>query len=164
MLKHAERGALTRCYSLWVKKQSRIIALILTSAIMLGCSPADAQATVSNCSNGQKIASKNHITKQISALAKSDWKTAYSYAALSFQKSVSLDAFKEIITKQYFYLLSNSGFDFGACITSQNIFNQLVTIRYHGEKYVLSYYLTLVDKRLGIVAAKEVKPAGTTAG
>jgi hypothetical protein len=146
-----------------VKKRSKPIALILASVLTLCCSPAGAQAKVSDCSKGQKSASKSRITKQINALTKSDWKLAYGYAANSFQSSVSLDAFKEIITKQYFYLLSNSGFDFGACITSQNIFNQLVTIRYHGEKYVLSYYLTLVDKRLGIVAAKEVKPAGTTA-
>jgi Domain of unknown function (DUF4864) len=146
-----------------VKKRSKTIALILASVMTLCCSPAGAQAKVSDCSKGQKSASKSHITKQINALAKSDWKLAYSYAANSFQSSVSLDAFKEIITQQYFYLLSNSGFDFGACITSDNSFNQIVMVRYHGEQHVLSYYLTLVNRRLGVVAAKEVKPAGTTA-
>jgi hypothetical protein len=44
---------------------------------------------------------------------------------------------------------------------TKNGFNQVVTVDYHGVKHILSYDLTLVDKRLGVVAANEVK---TTVG
>ena len=36
-------------------------------------------------------------------------------------------------------------------------FNQVATVDYHGVKHILSYDLTFVDKRLGVVAANEVK-------
>ena len=106
---------------------------------------------------------KKHITKQISALAKSDWKRAYSYSAKSFQSSISVDQFKLIIESGYLFLTENGNLTFGNCRNSKNAFNQLLTVDSKGEKYELSYNLTLVGKRLGIVAVREINPSSEVA-
>jgi len=106
---------------------------------------------------------KKHITKQISALAKSDWKRAYSYSAKSFQSSISVDQFKLIIESGYLFLTENGNLTFGDCRNSKNAFNQLLTVDSKGAKYELSYNLTLVGKRLGIVAVREIKPSSEVA-
>lgn len=100
---------------------------------------------------------KNHITKQINALSDGDWQRAYDYAAASFQASVSLNLFKALISKQYLFLISNDGFTFGDCTNTEQGINQIVLVDFRGRKRTLSYDLTLIDNRLGVVAANEIK-------
>ena len=134
-----------------------LIALSSQSSITL------AQAKENLCNQSQQSIVKKHITKQISALAKSDWKRAYSYSAKSFQGSISVDQFKLIIESGYLFLTENGNLTFGDCRNSKNAFNQLLTVDSKGAKYELSYNLTLVGKRLGIVAVSEIKPSSEVA-
>ena len=107
---------------------------------------------------------KNHITQQINALTNFEWEKAYRYSALSFQNAVPLTLFKQTIKTQYVFLVFNDGFGFGSCQVTNNNFNQIVTIDYHGEKHVLAYGLTLVDKVLGVISANEVRASAGLAG
>jgi len=133
------------------------MTLVFALAVSFSLISPSAHGKTGVCSAKQKSLIQSHITGQINALAKSDWESAYNYSALSFQKAVPLDLFKEIIKSQYVFLVFNDGFGFGSCKVTKSGFNQVATIDYHGVKHVLSYELTLADKRLGVVAANEVK-------
>ena len=147
-----------------MKKQSKFAAVILAIALAASYSPAHAQTKQGVCTVQQKSAVKAIITKQINALTKSDWQSAYNYSALAYQSVISLDLFTQTIKNQYVFLVFNDGFGFGACKTDKNTFSQSVTIDYHGVKHLLAFGLTLVDKRLGVVAANEVvTPVGVPA-
>jgi hypothetical protein len=121
------------------------------------------QAKEIRCNKSQQSLVKKHITQQITALTNSDWKRAYSYSAKSFQSSVTVDQFKEIIESGYLFLTENGNLTFGACRNSKNAFYQLLTVDSMGAKYELAYNLTLVGKRLGIVAVGGVKPPSEVA-
>ena len=147
-----------------MKIQSKFAAVILAIALASSYSPAHAKIKQGVCTVQQKSAVKAIITKQINALTKSDWQSAYNYSALAYQSVISLELFTQTIKNQYVFLVFNDGFGFGACKTDKNIFSQSVTIDYHGVKHVLAFGLTLVDKRLGVVAANEVvTPVGVPA-
>lgn len=140
-----------------MNKRTQLLTLVFVLGVSFSLISPSAQGKTSVCSAKQKSLIQSHITGQINALAKSDWEGAYSYSALSFQQAVPLDLFKETIKSQYVFLVFNDGFGFGTCKMTKSGFNQVATIDYHGVKHVLSYDLTLADKRLGIVAANEVK-------
>ena len=140
-----------------MKKRTQLLTLVFTLGVSFSLISPSAHGKTSVCNSKQKSLIQSHITGQINALTKSDWESAYSYSALSFQKAVPLDLFKETIKSQYVFLVFNDGFGFGTCKVTKSGFNQVATIDYHGVKHVLSYDLTLADKRLGVVAANEVK-------
>ena len=147
-----------------MKKRNLFLAALMALSVISSYSQVNAQEKLGACSQREKIAVKKHITGQISALGKSNWQSAYNYAALAFQQTVPLDYFKEIITKQYFYLISNDGYTFGDCTNTPDGINQFLTVNYHGAKRILLYGLTVVDKRLGIAGASEAKtPTGVAA-
>ena len=137
--------------------------LIVLISLSLQSSMTPAKAKEVRCDKSQQSSVKKHITKQITALVNSDWERAYSYSAKSFQGSISVEQFKEIIESGYLFLTENGNLTFGACRNSKNAFNQLLTVDSMGEKYELSYNLTLVGKRLGIVAVSGVKPSSEVA-
>ena len=141
-----------------MEKPSKLVIALAVLAVISSASssaPAYAQSKLGACNQRDKVAVKNHISKQISALARSDWKGAYSYAAQTFQSTIPLDAFKEIITQKYSYLISNNGVSFGGCRIAADAIYQFVNINYRGKKHVLLYALTLVDGRLGIAGASD---------
>lgn len=138
----------------------RVLALVVISALLISsCSSLEVKEEMGSCSKKRSVIVKNHITKQINALSAGDWQKAYSYAAASFQDSVSINLFKSLISKQYLYLISNDGISFGKCATTVQGINQIVLINYQGKRRTLSYDLTLVDQRLGVVAATEIDSA-----
>ena len=141
----------------------KIAVLVVLIAISSQSSITPAQAKEVRCNQSQQSLVKKHITKQITALANSDWQRAYSYSAKSFQSSITVDQFKLIIESGYLFLTENGNLTFGACKNSKNAFNQLLTVDSKGEKYELSYNLTLVGKRLGIVAVGGVTPPSEVA-
>ena len=147
------------------KAPSRFKTALLIILIALSTQPSikPAQAKESGCSQTQQSLVKKHITMQIKALGNSDWQRAYSYSAKSFQSSISVDRFKLIIESGYLFLTENGSLSFGACRNNKNMFNQLLTVDSMGAKYELSYNLTLVGKRLGIVAVGGVKPPSEVA-
>jgi len=116
-----------------------------------------------SCSDQQSVVVENHISKQIDAIANSNWQSAYSYAAASFQASVSLEQFKQIINRQYLYLIFNEGFTFSECKNTAQGINQIVVVDFQGKKRTLSYDLTLIAERLGVVAATEIVVADEVA-
>jgi len=121
------------------------------------------ETKLGSCSDQQSVVVENHISEQIDAIADSDWPRAYEYAAASFQKSVSLDQFKRVINRQYLYLIFNEGFTFGECTNTDQGINQIVEIDFQGKKRTLSYDLTLIGERLGVVAATENMPTDEVA-
>jgi hypothetical protein len=129
-----------------------VLIILITLSTQSSITPAQAKEV--RCNQSQK----SIVKKQINALANSDWQRAYSYSAKSFQGSISVDQFKEIIESGYLFLTENGNLTFGACRNSKNAFYQLLTVDSMGAKYELAYNLTLVGKRLGIVAVGGVKP------
>jgi len=137
----------------------KILIVIAISALLLSsCAPAAVEETLGSCSKDRRVVVKKHISNQINAISDGNWQRAYSFAAASFQESVSIDLFKELITKQYKFLISNDGITFGQCTNTDEGINQIVEIDFQGKKRTLSYDLTLIDEQLGVVAATESQP------
>ena len=145
-------------YTFVMEKVKVLIVTAITTLLIASCAPAAIEETLGSCSNERRAVVKNHISKQINAISDSDWQRAYSFAAASFQESVSIDLFKELISKQYKFLISNDGLTFGQCINTDQGINQIVEIDFQGKKRTLSYDLTLIGERLGVVAATESQP------
>jgi len=139
------------------------IIAVITSLLISGCSSQVMEINLGSCSDQQSIVVENHISKQIDAIANSNWQSAYSYAAASFQASVSLEQFKQIINRQYLYLIFNEGFTFSECKNTAQGINQIVVVDFQGRKRTLSYDLTLIAERLGVVAATEISVADEVA-
>ena len=113
-----------RIRSLRFKTTVLLTLIALSSQALL----TPAQAKEIRCNKSQQSLVKKHITQQITALTNSDWKRAYSYSAKSFQSSISVDQFKEIIESGYLFLTENGKLTFGACRNSKNTFYQLLTV------------------------------------
>lgn len=139
-----------------MEKVKILIIAIITSLLATSCAPTPVKEALGSCSIQQSMVVENHITNQINAIANGDWQVAYDYAAASFQKSVSLDQFKRVIKRQYLFLIFNEGFTFGECKNTDRGINQIVLVDFQGKKRTLSYDLTLINDRLGVVAATEI--------
>jgi hypothetical protein len=146
-----------------MEKVKVLITAVITSLLISSCSSPVIEETLGSCSKDRSVVVKNHISKQIKAISDSDWQRAYSFAAASFQESVSIDLFKELITKQYKFLIANNGITFGECTNTDQGINQIVEIDFQGKKRTLSYDLTLIGERLGVVAATENMPTDEVA-
>lgn len=140
-----------------MEKVKALVVAVITTLLISGCSSPVVAEKLGSCSKERRVVVKNHITKQINALSDGDWQRAYDYAAASFQASVSLNLFKALISKQYLFLISNDGFTFGDCTNTEQGINQIVLVDFQARKRTLSYDLTLIDNRLGVVAANEIK-------
>ena len=146
-----------------MEKVKVLIIAVITSLLISGCSSQVMEIKLGSCSDQQSAVVENHISKQIDAIANSNWQSAYSYAAASFQASVSLEQFKQIINRQYLYLIFNEGFTFSECKNTAQGINQIVVVDFQGRKRTLSYDLTLIAERLGVVAATEIVVADEVA-
>lgn len=138
----------------------RILTLIATLLLISGCASGDQEETASigPCNSDQKVVVSDHISSQIDAIEKLDFKKAYTYAAQSFQDSVSLAQFESVVTRQYQMLITNNGYSFTDCIAEAGYFVQSVRVKTNSGEIDLTYRLTLIDKRLGVVAVT-VKPS-----
>ncbi len=131
-----------------------ICALLLSSCA--NTSPL-AQLTEGDCSKAQQLLIKDHISGQIDAIADQNWQKAYSFAAKSFQDSISLERFTQIIAKEYFLLISNQGYTFGRCEIKGDEITQEVLIKSKKSNFQMQYRLSVVDKKLGVIAAAVTK-------
>ena len=131
-----------------------ICALLLSSCA--NTSPL-AQLTEGDCSKAQQLLIKDHISGQIDAIADQNWQKAYSFAAKSFQDSISLERFTQIIAKEYFLLISNQGYTFGRCEIKGDEITQEVLIKSKKGNFQMQYRLSVVDKKLGVIAAAVTK-------
>ena len=141
-----------------MEKVKVLITAVITSLLISSCSSPVIEETLGSCSKERSKVVKNHISNQINAISDGNWQRAYSYAAASFQESVSLELFEALINKQYKFLISNNGLTFGQCTNTDQGINQIVEIDFQGKKRTLSYDLTLIGERLGVVAATENQP------
>jgi outer membrane murein-binding lipoprotein Lpp len=140
-----------------MEKVKALVVAVITTLLISGCSSPVVEEKLGSCSTEQGLAVKDHISKQINAIADGDWQRAYDYAAPSFKQAITLTEFKQVISKQYLFLIFNNGINFGECKNTDQGINQIVYIDFQGKKRTLSYDLTLTDKRLGVVAANEIE-------
>jgi uncharacterized protein YcfL len=146
-----------------VGKIKALVVAVITTLLISGCSSPAVVEKLGSCSDQQSLVVENHISKQISAISDGDWKKAYSYAAASFQEAVTLDQFKRVINRQYLFLIFNDGFTFSECKNTKDGINQIVLVNFQGRKRTLAYDLTLINDRLGVVAATEIEQSDAVA-
>jgi len=139
---------------------SRQLVIAISLLLLTACSrqSESTQSELGPCSSDQKVVVSDHISGQISAIEKLDFKKAYTYAAKSFQESVSLAQFESVVTRQYQMLITNNGYNFTECLAEEGYVIQSVRVATNSGEIDLSYRLTLIDKRLGVVAVT-IKPA-----
>jgi len=140
-----------------MEKVKALVVAVITTLLISGCSSPVVEEKLGSCSAEQGVTVKDHISKQINAIEDGDWQRAYDYAAPSFKQAITLTEFKQVISKQYLFLIFNNGINFGECKNTDQGINQIVYIDFQGKKRTLSYDLTLTDKRLGVVAANEIE-------
>jgi len=138
----------------------RILTFITTLLLVGGCASSDQEvkAKIGPCNSDQKVVVSDHISSQIDAIGKLDFKKAYTYAAQSFQDSVSLAQFESVVTRQYQMLITNNGYHFTDCVAEAGYYIQSVRVKTNSGEIDLTYRLTLIEKRLGVVAVT-VKPS-----
>ena len=91
-------------------------------------------------------------------MANEDWPKAYSFAAQSFQKIISIEDFQLIIEGDYPVLVSNQGYSFGNCTISGEEISQLVNIKLPNSSSSITYVLSVEEEKIGIVAARFSTP------
>ena len=132
------------------------IHLTLICALLLsGCSKSSPLASLSDgdCTTSQQLLIKDHVSGQIDAIADQNWEKAYSFAAKSFQESIPLERFTQIISEQYVLLITNKGYTFDSCEVVGAQLVQKITVRGAKDDFRMTYRLTFEKQRLGVVAA-----------
>ena len=135
------------------------LLVVITALTLSGCgrSAPFSELIAGNCTQSQQLLTKDHISGQIDAIADQNWQKAYSFAAKSFQDSISLERFTQIIAKEYFLLISNQGYTFGRCEIKGDEITQEVLIKSKKGNFQMQYRLSVVDKKLGVIAAAVTK-------
>jgi predicted component of type VI protein secretion system len=110
------------------------------------------------CSANQKSAITEHVSAQLQAFAKEDWKKAFSFSSKSFQSTFTLDDFTAIIENDYSVLVSNQGYTFGQCSISNEEILQGVEIKLPNSTAAITYQLSVEEQQLGIIAARFTNP------
>lgn len=123
--------------------------------LLSGCSQKAAFEELADggCSSEQKKLVEAHISSQIDALAKKDWKLAYSYASPGFRSGVEIDQFTFIIGTQYAMLVDNEGYEFSACTIANEKITQRIAVTSNAEITNLTYILSVEKQVLGVDSA-----------
>jgi len=132
------------------------IHLTLICALLLSaCSNSSplAQLSDGDCTTSQQLLIKDHVSGQIDAIADQNWEKAYSFAAKSFQESIALERFTQIISEQYVLLITNKGYTFDSCEVVGEQLVQKITVSGAKDDFRMTYRLTFEEQRLGVVAA-----------
>jgi len=131
------------------------IAISLVAALLTGCAQQAAFEELADgtCTGAQVELIDQHISGQIDALAKRDWKQAYSFASEDFQERVEVDQFIAIIETQYAMLINNQGYQFNQCDIAAGMIMQEVGVRSGEEVFNLTYRLSANGSTLGVEAA-----------
>ena len=110
------------------------------------------------CSSEQKKLVEAHISSQIDALAKKDWKLAYSFASPGFRSGVGIEQFTFIIGTQYAMLVENEGYEFSACTIANEKITQRIAVTSNAEITNLTYILSVEKEVLGVDSATASQP------
>ena len=130
----------------------RFIALCMMVLLLSGCSQKAAFEELANgaCSSEQAQLVEAHISAQINAIAKEEWKIAYSLASPGFRSGVGIDQFIFIISTQYGMLIDNQGYAFNACTITNKEITQEVSVSSNSQVINLTYSLSVADEVLGV--------------
>ena len=133
----------------------RIIGLCVMVLILSGCSqkPAFEELADGVCSSEQAQLVQAHISSQIDAIAKKDWKLAYSFASPGFRSGVGIEQFTFIIGTQYAMLVDNEGYEFSACTIANEKITQRIAVTSNAEITNLTYILSVAKEVLGVDSA-----------
>ena len=134
----------------------RLIAGCLIALLTTGCSQKAPFEELADgpCTSAQEELVNQHISGQINALAKQDWKLAYTFASANFRGQVSLNQFIYVIGSQYSMLIENQGYSFVKCTLAANEITQEVSVTSRGRDYNLTYELSVNEVILGIESAR----------
>jgi len=131
------------------------IYLTLICALLLsGCSNSSplSQLSDGDCTKSQQLLIKDHVSGQIDAIADQNWQKAYSFAAKSFQESIALERFTQIISEQYVLLITNKGYTFDSCEVVVAQLVQKITVSGAKDDFRMTFRLTFEVQRFGVVA------------
>jgi hypothetical protein len=133
----------------------RLIAGFLLAVLITGCSQKAAFEELADgpCTSAQGDLVNQHISGQINALAKQDWKLAYSFASANFRGIVPLDEFTFIIAAQYPMLVENQGYTFDKCTLIDSGIVQEVRVTSEDQVSNITYVLSVSESALGIESA-----------
>ena len=133
----------------------RIVAICAMVFLLSSCSQKAAFEELADggCSSEQKKLVEAHISSQIDALAKKDWKLAYSFASPGFRSGVGIDQFTFIIGTQYAMLVENEGYEFSACTIANEKITQRIAVTSNAEITNLTYILSVEKEVLGVDSA-----------
>ena len=138
----------------------RIVAICAMVLLLSSCSQKAAFEELADggCSSEQAKLVQAHISSQIDALAKKDWKLAYSYASPGFRSGVGIDQFTFIIGTQYAMLVENEGYEFSACTIADEKITQRIAVTSNAEITNLTYILSVEKEVLGVDSATASQP------
>ncbi|MEY4313430.1 MAG: hypothetical protein RIS93_10 [Actinomycetota bacterium] len=141
-----------------MRRYRQFAYLLILTCLLTSCGEANTDKSLveAGCSKEQSIQVKAHISSQIDAISGGNWQRAYSLASDSFRSAVTLEEFKQVIGKQYLFLILNDGFGFGKCQLTEQGINQIVNIDFQGKNHILSYEVSVIDDQLGVVSANEI--------
>ena len=133
----------------------RIVAICAMVLLLSSCSQKAAFEELADgvCSSEQKKLVEAHISSQIDAIAKNDWKLAYSYASPGFRSGVEIEQFIFIIGTQYAMLVDNEGYEFNACTIANEKITQRIAVTSNAEITNLTYILSVEKEVLGVDSA-----------
>lgn len=133
----------------------RSIAAIAIAVLLTGCGQKPALENLADgpCTGAQVALVDKHISGQINALAKKNWKLAYLFASPDFRAGVTLNDFRYIIAAQYSMLVENQGFRFNNCTIADSLITQEVSVTSGGQIYDLTYNLSVNKTTLGVESA-----------
>jgi len=133
----------------------RLIALSVIALMLSGCSQKAAFEELADggCSSEQAQLVDAHISAQIDAIAKKEWKVAYSFASPGFRSGVEIDQFIFIIGTQYGMLVDNQGYEFNACTIYNEKITQEVAVSSNSAVINLIYILSVEGEVLGVDSA-----------
>ena len=131
------------------------VAICICAALLTGCAQPAAFEKLADgpCTGAQVELIDQHISAQIDALAKRDWKQAYSFASEDFREGIGVDQFIAIIESQYAMLINNQGYQFNQCDIAAGMIMQGVGVRSGEEVFNLTYRLSVNGSTLGVEAA-----------
>ena len=133
----------------------KIYLTLICALLLSGCSNSSplSQLSDGDCTTSQQLLIKDHVSGQIDAIADQNWEKAYSFAAKSFQESIALERFTQIISEQYVLLITNKGYTFDSCEIVGAQLVQKITVNGAKDDFRMTYRLTFEEQRLGVVAA-----------
>jgi len=132
-----------------------VIASCLAAVLLTGCAQKAAFEDLADgaCTNKQAQLVNEHISGQIDAIAKKEWKSAYSFASPKFRASVDIDQFISVISTSYGMLIENQGYKFNKCSIANEQITQEVGVKSGGRTIDLTYTLSVTKLTLGVESA-----------